>query len=153
MCCRSGAMVSSHLHTYYIPEPRGNSYLRYPVLHHNLFSHPSIRHNEPPLELIIPLGSSNLTTMADTSQYKVGVVLSVEIKKGGGKPLKVCSVNIGDEGNPITVVTSASNVRDGSRYGSFIISLVPYHSVLLFHGCRVREKLSPNFHRDAYTCI
>ena len=53
--------------------------------------------------------------MADTSQYKVGVVLSVEIKKGGGKPLKVCLVNIGDEGNPITVVTLASNVRDGSR--------------------------------------
>jgi tRNA-binding EMAP/Myf-like protein len=53
--------------------------------------------------------------MADTSQYKVGIVLSVEEKKGGGKPLKVCSVNIGDEGNPMTVVTAASNVRQGSR--------------------------------------
>ena len=63
--------------------------------------------------------------MADTSQYKVGVVLSVEIKKGGGKPLKVCSVNIGDEGNPITVVTSASNVRDGSRYGPFFTCTIP----------------------------
>jgi tRNA-binding EMAP/Myf-like protein len=53
--------------------------------------------------------------MPDTSQYKVGVVLSVESKAASGKkPLKVCSVNVG-AGEPITVVTSASNVRDGSR--------------------------------------
>lgn len=56
--------------------------------------------------------------MVDILQYKVGVVLSVEVKKGGGKPLKVCSVDIGDTDNPITVVTVASNVRDGSRYVS-----------------------------------
>mmetsp|Transcript_6874 Transcript_6874/g.13750 ORF Transcript_6874/g.13750 Transcript_6874/m.13750 type:complete len:192 (-) Transcript_6874:101-676(-) len=68
--------------------------------------------------------------MADTSQYKVGKVLSVDTKSakgGGGKPLRACSVDIGDEGNPITVVTSASNVREGSRIvvapiGSFIIN-------------------------------
>lgn len=55
------------------------------------------------------------TTMMDTSQYKVGIVLSVETKsKSGGKPLKVCSVNIGS-GDPIVVVTAATNVRDNSR--------------------------------------
>lgn len=53
--------------------------------------------------------------MADTSQYKVGVVLSVESKAvSGKKPLKVCSVNVGGD-EPISVVTSASNVREGSR--------------------------------------
>ena len=53
--------------------------------------------------------------MPDTSQYKVGVVLSVETKAvSGKKPLKICSVDIGSD-VPITVVTSASNVRDGSR--------------------------------------
>ena len=53
--------------------------------------------------------------MADTSQYKVGIVLSVEDKGASGKkPLKVCSVNIGGD-DPITVVTNASNVREGSR--------------------------------------
>ena len=55
--------------------------------------------------------------MADTSQYKVGIVLSVENKTiSGKKPLKICSINIGnDDGEPITVVTNATNVRDGSR--------------------------------------
>ena len=53
--------------------------------------------------------------MPDTSQYKVGVVLSVETKAvSGKKPLKICSVGVGSDA-PITVVTSASNVRDGSR--------------------------------------
>ncbi|KAL9182003.1 hypothetical protein ACHAXT_012346 [Thalassiosira profunda] len=53
--------------------------------------------------------------MPDTSQYKVGVVLSVETKAASGKkPLKICSVDVGSDA-PITVVTSASNVRDGSR--------------------------------------
>lgn len=60
--------------------------------------------------------ASQPITMADTSQYKVGIVLSIENKSGGGKkPLKACSVNIGG-GEPITVATSASNVREGSRY-------------------------------------
>jgi tRNA-binding EMAP/Myf-like protein len=57
--------------------------------------------------------------MADKSLYKVGVVLSLENcgqKGAGGKALKVCRVNIGDPDNPITVVTAAPNVRDGSRY-------------------------------------
>lgn len=52
--------------------------------------------------------------MADISQYKVGVVLSVEEKSASGKKaLKVCSVDVGE--GTITVVTNASNVRDGSR--------------------------------------
>ena len=54
--------------------------------------------------------------MVDTSQYKVGIVLSVSDSKSksSGKPLKACSVDIGGE-DPIIVVTSASNVREGSR--------------------------------------
>ncbi|KAL7462919.1 hypothetical protein ACHAXS_003294 [Conticribra weissflogii] len=67
--------------------------------------------------------------MADTSQYKVGKVLSVDTKSakgGGGKPLRACSVDVGDEGNPITVVTSASNVREGSR-----IVVAPIGSVVI----------------------
>lgn len=62
--------------------------------------------------------SHGLRIMVDTSQYKVGIVLSVENKGvAGQKPLKVCSVNIGndDGGEPITVVTNAANVREGSR--------------------------------------
>eukprot|EP00560_Eucampia_antarctica_P007962 CAMPEP_0197823820 /NCGR_PEP_ID=MMETSP1437-20131217/1135_1 /TAXON_ID=49252 ORGANISM="Eucampia antarctica, Strain CCMP1452" /NCGR_SAMPLE_ID=MMETSP1437 /ASSEMBLY_ACC=CAM_ASM_001096 /LENGTH=185 /DNA_ID=CAMNT_0043423175 /DNA_START=30 /DNA_END=590 /DNA_ORIENTATION=- len=53
------------------------------------------------------------------SDYKVGVILNLEgcgnCKSKGGKALKACKVNIGDEENPIIVVTSASNVRTGSR--------------------------------------
>ncbi|KAL7443524.1 hypothetical protein ACHAXM_008955 [Skeletonema potamos] len=53
--------------------------------------------------------------MVDTSQYKVGLVLSVEDKsKSGGKTLKICTVNIGGE-EPIVVVTAAPNVRELSR--------------------------------------
>lgn len=52
--------------------------------------------------------------MLDSSQYKVGVVLSVETAKSGGKPLKKCTVNIGTE-DPIVVVTAATNVREASR--------------------------------------
>lgn len=53
--------------------------------------------------------------MVDTSSYKVGIVLSLEDKsKSGGKPLKVCSVNIGGD-DPIFVVTNAHNVRQSSR--------------------------------------
>lgn len=54
--------------------------------------------------------------MPDRSEYKVGVIVSLEeLPKKGGKPLRACSVNIGDDANPITVVTSAANVRDNSR--------------------------------------
>ena len=54
--------------------------------------------------------------MVDISEYKVGVVLSLdECGKSKGKPLKACKVNVGDESNPVTIVTSASNVREGSR--------------------------------------
>jgi tRNA-binding EMAP/Myf-like protein len=70
-----------------------------------------------------------MVDMVDISQYKVGLVLSVENKGAAGqKPLKVCSVNIGnDDGESITVVTNAVNVREGSRLvvapiGSIIIN-------------------------------
>jgi tRNA-binding EMAP/Myf-like protein len=55
--------------------------------------------------------------MADTSQYRVGIVLSADNRGAAGqRPLKVCSVDIGsDDGAPIPVVTSAANVREGSR--------------------------------------
>jgi tRNA-binding EMAP/Myf-like protein len=54
--------------------------------------------------------------MVDRSLYKVGVVVSCQnTGEKGQKPMKVCLVNIGDEGNPLTVVTSATNVREGSR--------------------------------------
>lgn len=54
--------------------------------------------------------------MVDISEYKVGVVLSVtESAKKGGKALKVCTVNVGDSDSPLTIVTSAPNVREGSR--------------------------------------
>lgn len=57
--------------------------------------------------------------MIDISLYKVGVVLSLEgcggKKTKCGKALKACKVNVGDEANPVVVVTSASNVRMGSR--------------------------------------
>mmetsp|Transcript_17282 Transcript_17282/g.49507 ORF Transcript_17282/g.49507 Transcript_17282/m.49507 type:complete len:188 (+) Transcript_17282:174-737(+) len=53
--------------------------------------------------------------MPDLSRlYKVGVVLSIdELPKKGGKPLRSCKVDVGDE--IICVVTSAANVRDNSR--------------------------------------
>ena len=51
-------------------------------------------------------------------RYKVGIVLSIDAhvckSPKGGKALRSCQVDIGDE-NPITVVTAASNVREKSR--------------------------------------
>jgi tRNA-binding EMAP/Myf-like protein len=63
--------------------------------------------------------------MPDINQYKVGVVLSIEECGSGqsNKSLRSCRVNVGDEGNPITVVTAATNVREGSR-------LVPQYAVV-----------------------
>ena len=61
--------------------------------------------------------------MTDITQYKVGVVLSVTEKKGCGKPLKSCIVNVGED-KPINVVTSATNVRDGSRW---VLGLIFVH--------------------------
>ena len=54
--------------------------------------------------------------MVDISEYKVGVVVSIEemSAKSGGKPLRLCQVNIGDA-EPVPIVTSAPNVRDDSR--------------------------------------
>jgi len=46
--------------------------------------------------------------------YKVGVVLSVEGCGGKGAGLKACKVDVGND-QVLTVVTSASNVREGSR--------------------------------------
>ena len=70
--------------------------------------------SNPPL--LSPTLLTHSPVMVDTSQYKVGIVLSIEDKSvGGKKPLKICSVNVGEESSPITVVTSASNVREGSR--------------------------------------
>ena len=47
--------------------------------------------------------------------YKVGLVLSAE-PATGNKNLTACSIDIGDADAPITVVTAASNVKEGSRY-------------------------------------
>ena len=53
---------------------------------------------------------------ADLSQYKVGEVLSLEdCGSSKGKTLRKCTVNVGDEANPLTIVTAAPNVRQGSR--------------------------------------
>ena len=53
--------------------------------------------------------------MADTSQYKVGIVLTVDNRGASGqKPLKICTVNVGND-DEISVVTNATNVRVGSR--------------------------------------
>lgn len=62
----------------------------------------------------------------DVSQYKVGLVLSLEdcgkCKSGGGKQLRACKIRIGgtdgdykEETGVVTVVTSAPNVRENSR--------------------------------------
>lgn len=58
--------------------------------------------------------------MVDISEYKVGVILEnhhdQRTKKGSSnKPLRVCKVDVGEEDKTLTVVTSASNVRKGSR--------------------------------------
>lgn len=53
--------------------------------------------------------------MVDISEYKVGVILSLEESaKKGGKSLRICVIDVGS-GEPLTVVTSAPNVREGSR--------------------------------------
>lgn len=54
--------------------------------------------------------------MVGISEYKVGVVVSVEElpSRAGGKSLRLCMVNIGEE-EPVPVVTSAPNVREHSR--------------------------------------
>ena len=63
--------------------------------------------------------------MVDTSVYKVGIVLGLEDCGGGGKAggrqLRSCKVNVGDETDPITVVTSATNVRVGSRLAVAVV--------------------------------
>ena len=60
----------------------------------------------------------------DLSQYKVGIILSLEEcgKCKSGKGLRACRVRIGGQENDfdeeedcLTVVTSATNVREKSR--------------------------------------
>jgi tRNA-binding EMAP/Myf-like protein len=62
------------------------------------------------------------------ADYRVGVVESIEESGGKGtKALKICKVNIGDpDGNLITVVTSAPNVRTKSR-----LAVAPVGSTVL----------------------
>jgi tRNA-binding EMAP/Myf-like protein len=68
--------------------------------------------------------------MVDRSNYKVGVVVSVENcgSQKSGKSLKVCRVDVGDPPNLVTVVTAASNVREGSRFvASFMQQCLRWH--------------------------
>lgn len=59
--------------------------------------------------------------MVDRSQYKVGVVTSITPCTTGSassKKLRACQVKVSendDDGDVITVVTAATNVREGSR--------------------------------------
>eukprot|EP00977_Amphora_coffeiformis_P002373 scaffold448_cov156-Amphora_coffeaeformis.AAC.2 len=65
--------------------------------------------------------------MPDLSLYKVGVVSSIQdCGSSKGKALRACRVNIG-ESEELTVVTAASNVREGSRY---------YHAHQIGRGAR-----------------
>lgn len=64
------------------------------------------------------------------SDYRVGVVESLDESGGKGtKALKICQVDIGAaDGNTITVVTSAPNVRIKSR-----LAVAPIGSTVLSH--------------------
>jgi hypothetical protein len=59
--------------------------------------------------------------MLDRSQYKVGVVKSVTACTSAGasaKKLRACQVKVSEDESDdavITVVTAASNIREGSR--------------------------------------
>lgn len=71
--------------------------------------------------------TSKKKNMPDLSLYKVGIVLSVkECGIAKGKVLKACQINVGDTTSTITVVTSASNVREGSR-----VAVAPMGSTVL----------------------
>ena len=60
------------------------------------------------------------------SEYKVGVVESLDESGGKGtKALKICKVDIGND-DTIQVVTSATNVRNGSR-----LAVAPIGSTIL----------------------
>jgi tRNA-binding EMAP/Myf-like protein len=59
--------------------------------------------------------------MVDRSQYKVGIVTSIvpcASANASSKKLRACQVKISenDDDATITVVTAATNVREGSRY-------------------------------------
>lgn len=55
--------------------------------------------------------------MVDISEYKVGVIVSLEelSSKSGGKSLRLCMVNVGNDDDLVPVVTSAPNIREQSR--------------------------------------
>lgn len=68
-----------------------------------------------------------LVVMVYHTEYKVGLVLKINDCGGkSGKSFKACQVNLGDESNPITVVTSAANVREGNR-----VAIAPVGSKVL----------------------
>jgi tRNA-binding EMAP/Myf-like protein len=53
----------------------------------------------------------------DVSQYKVGVIVSLQEcskSKNNSKSLRACQIDIGEDAH-VTIVTSATNVREGSR--------------------------------------
>jgi tRNA-binding EMAP/Myf-like protein len=53
----------------------------------------------------------------DVSQYKVGVIVSLQEcskSKSSSKLLRACQIDIGEDSH-VTIVTSATNVREGSR--------------------------------------
>ena len=61
--------------------------------------------------------------MVDRSSYKVGIVTSISPCTSGGassKKLRACQVKLSenDDVDVITVVTAATNVREGSRYAN-----------------------------------
>lgn len=77
----------------------------------------------------------------DLSQYKVGVILSLEDCgkcKSGGKALRACKIRVGGTDNDnydgdsdiVSVVTSAPNVREFSR----VVVAMPGSSVLADNG-------------------
>ena len=66
--------------------------------------------------------------MPDITQYKVGVVVSLESCPSSNsiKKLRACQVNVASESSneTITVVTAASNVREGSRYDNIRLLII-----------------------------
>ena len=79
--------------------------------------------------------------MIDVSQYKIGQVLSLEEcgKSKGGKILRACKVTVGDDDNPVTIVTAAANVREGSRLAVALVGTI----VLTEDGEEVEVKRTP----------
>ena len=79
--------------------------------------------------------------MVDVSQYKVGVILSLEEcgKTMVGKVLRACQVHVGGEDGPVTIVTGAANVREGSRLAVALVG----STVWMEGGEQVEVKKTP----------